>query len=127
MGPEIQMGEKGQEEDQQGEAALRRPVPPVHVDEIARRHEQVEGDTHRQDQLRRCNGAGAARQGQQPLGQGECKGEVFEEKQGAEEEKQSQDQNSPPAPLGAVLQQPCARIGHQGCAQQEEKTLHPRP
>ncbi len=73
-----QVGKEGEKEGKQKEAALRRPVPPIDVDEISGRHEEVKGNTGGEDELQGRRGKGQPCGGEEPLQHGESKAQVFE-------------------------------------------------
>ena len=120
-----QVGEIGQEEGQVQEGALRRTIPAVDVDEIARGHKEVEGEAGGEEQVQRGGGEGQPGGGEEPLQQPQGEAQVFEEEQGPEEEDQEDGQDGLPAAALRPVQEPGAQVGDHGGGQEGEQVLRP--
>ena len=120
-----QVGKAGEEESQIQIGLLCRAVPAVDVDEVARSHKEVEGESGREEQVQSGGGEGQPGGSEEPLQQSQCEGQILQKEEGPEEKDEKDGQDSLPVTVPAAVQQPCAQVGDDGGGQEGEQMLRP--
>lgn len=130
-GPRHQLGEEGDEHHVAQQIPLHLHVPPVHVDGVAEGLEDVEGDTHRQQQIQLGHPEGYAGAGQKGIEIFYGKIGIFEEEQQGQVQHQRNGHNALAAGSGRVVllllrravQGNSAEPGDKGGGKQQQRIL----